>query len=569
MKRMIWIFPVLLMALVALYFIREKEGTWPTAEAWQALNEQVEGRLIKVASPLETPTAIQHLLQKLQNPFAIQEYPWGTQSTGWMHAWSTEASSYAVAAGNANDIIAAVKFARKYRLKLVIKGTGHDYLGRSNAPRSLLVWTHNMRTVTMHQRFIPAGAPAESAGLPAVTIEAGARWIEVYREVTTKHKRYVQGGGCTSVGAIGGFLQGGGFGSFSKKYGIAAASMLEAEIVTADGELLIANEHQHEDLFWALKGGGGSTFGVVVKATLETHPLPTHVGSLQGIIKAHTDDAFKELLEQFIHFYRERLNNEHWGEQVIVKPDNSLDVQLVFQGLNKQQAEEVWGTLHHWIAERPEQFQMNANIILVPPDKLWDEDYLHQNYPDVIKAVASKEGELFYWAANQSEVLAFWYTYQSRWLPISLFAKEAAHEFAKTLFDASREREFSLHLNKGLSGAANEARQRAKKTSLNPTVLEAAALVIMGASEQAVFPRVPHHEPNLKEGAEKVRQVDAAMKKFMQAAPHSGTYSNEADYFQQNWQQDFWGEHYPKLLEIKKKYDPEGVFTCHHAVGSE
>lgn len=570
------IFLLALLALGALYFYSKDKGTkssWPTPEEWQQLKESVDGRLIKVESPFDKhdadPKAIDRLLQQLQNPFAIQEYPWGTQSTGWLNAWSTTASPYAVEADTPNDIIAAVQFARKFKMKLVIKGSGHDYLGRSNAPDSLLVWTHNMRDIAMHQAFIPAGAPSSTAGVPAVTIGAGARWIEVYREVTTNNGRYVQGGGCTTVGATGGFLQGGGFGSFSKKYGIAAASLLEAEVVTAGGELLIANEYQHPDLFWALKGGGGGTFGIVTKATLETHDLPNYFGSLQGQIKAFTDESFKELLEYFIHFYRDHLNNEHWGEQVIVKGDHSLDLRLVFQGLNRKEAEEVWSPFHRWITERSDRFKINSEFIVIPAEKLWDYDYLVQNFPKEIKAYASKNGNLFYWASNQNEVLAYWYTYQSRWLPISLFKREAAHDFAKTLFDASRSWDIELHFNKGLSGASDEALRRSKKTSINPIVQDAAALVILGTFAQNVIPGLPNHEPNIQEGIEKVQRINAAMKKFVDAAPQAGAYSNEADYFQRNWQQDFWGENYPKLLEIKKKYDPEGFFKCHHSIGSE
>ncbi|NDU12978.1 hypothetical protein FWH90_07840, partial [Francisella tularensis subsp. holarctica] len=52
-------------------------------------------------------------------------------------------------------------------------------------------------------------------------------------------------------------------------------------------------------------------------------------------------------------------------------------------------------------------------------------------------------------------------------------------------------------------------------------------------------------------------------------APDAGTYANEADYFQKNWQQVFWGSNYSKLLKIKNKYDPNGLFYCHHCVGSE
>src|SRR5664279_1617302 len=92
-------------------------------------------------------------------------------------------------------------------------------------------------------------------------------WLHAYDMVTTKGGRYVQGGGCTTVG-VAGLIQGGGFGSFSKHYGLAAAALLEAEVVTADGYVRIANACNNPDLFWALKGGGGGSFGVVTKLTL-------------------------------------------------------------------------------------------------------------------------------------------------------------------------------------------------------------------------------------------------------------------------------------------------------------
>ena len=99
-----------------------------------------------------------------------------------------------------------------------------------------------------------------TAPQPAVTVEAGAIWGRVYDAVTTRAGRYVQGGGCLTVG-VAGLIQSGGFGSFSKAYGMAAASLLEAEIVTADGAVRIANACTHPDLFWAIKGGGGGSLG--------------------------------------------------------------------------------------------------------------------------------------------------------------------------------------------------------------------------------------------------------------------------------------------------------------------
>src|SRR5271167_1530436 len=116
-----------------------------------------------------------------------------------------------VAARNAEDIAAAVKFARENDLRLVVKGGGHSYQGTSNAPDSLLIWTRHMNDITMHADFIAQGCNGAHAPQPAVTLGAGTIWMQAYDAVTTKGGRYVQGGGCTTVGAAG-LIQSGGFG---------------------------------------------------------------------------------------------------------------------------------------------------------------------------------------------------------------------------------------------------------------------------------------------------------------------------------------------------------------------
>src|SRR5690606_24023690 len=146
--------------------------------------------------------------------------------------------------------------------RLVVKGGGHSYQGTSCAPDSLLIWTRAMNAIELHDAFVPQGCAGAIEPQPAVTLGAGAIWLEAYDAVTTMAGRYVQGGGCTTVG-VAGLVQSGGFGSFSKRFGLAAAGLLEAEVVTADGAVRTANACTHPDLFWALKGGGGGTFGVV------------------------------------------------------------------------------------------------------------------------------------------------------------------------------------------------------------------------------------------------------------------------------------------------------------------
>src|SRR5260370_7163956 len=89
---------------------------------------------------------------------------------------------------------AAVSVGRGHNLRLVIKGTRPDYLGRSSAPDSLLIWTHKMRKITVHDSFVGRGCPTDQAGLPAVTVEAGPRWLGAYQEVTGNPARYLQAG---------------------------------------------------------------------------------------------------------------------------------------------------------------------------------------------------------------------------------------------------------------------------------------------------------------------------------------------------------------------------------------
>jgi FAD binding domain len=259
--------------------VRPGDPAWPSAANWEKLKQQVGGNLMPVQFPLTpcqgTPdnSSCQDVFKNLENPFYIGDQPGLTQTLGWAHAWTTKPSVYAVAARNAEDIAAAVSFARENRLRLVVKGGGHSYQGTSNAPDSLLIWTRHMNDITMQDAFVPKGCESKQAPQRAVTLGAGTIWIHAYDTVTTKGGHYVQGGGCTTVG-VAGLIQSGGFGSFSKHYGLAAAGLLEAEVVTADGKVRVANTCMNPDLFWALKGGGGGSFGAVSRVTLRVRELP-------------------------------------------------------------------------------------------------------------------------------------------------------------------------------------------------------------------------------------------------------------------------------------------------------
>ena len=557
-------------------FARPGEPSWPSAADWNKLRAEVGGRLIEVKSPLAKcrtdPTACGDVFQELKNPYYIGDQPALTQTSGWLDAWTSAPSAYAVAAAEPADIAAAVNFAREHRVRLVIKGGGHSYQGTSNAADSLLIWPRAMNDVVVHDAFIPQGCAGKVAPQPAVTIGSGAIWMHVYDAVTTRAGRYVQGGGCATVG-VAGFIQSGGFGSFSKNYGLGAAGLLEAEVITADGRVRTANACTNPELFWAIKGGGGGTFGAVAHLTLRTRDLPDYFGTAFGKFKANSDAAYRRLIREVVSFYQQHLFNPHWGEQIRFAPDNTLEFHMVFQGLDSEQANKLWRPLLDWVASAPQDFtaQEPVAIAAVPARHFWDVDYLQANHPQWIvhDDRANMPADNILWAGDRGEAGQFLYGYRSAWLPASLLASDQQGGLADALFAASRLRPFSLHFNKGLAGAPDAARAEVRDTAMNPAVVDAFALAIIGGHGDAAFPGIPGHQPDTDTGRQVAAAINQAMNQLLKLAPHAGSYVSESDFFERDWQQSFWGSNYPRLAAAKKQYDPDGLFLVHHGVGSD
>jgi len=343
-------------------------------------------------------------------------------------------------------------------------------------------------------------------------------------------------------------------------------------VVTADGAVRVASACSNPELFWGLKGGGGGSLGVVTRLTLRTRELPAFVGPVNVTIQATTDAAYRRLVNRIVAFCAEALLDPHWGEQIVFRRENRLEIRMVFQGLDQAQAEAVWRPFLDWVAAAPGDFRLTSAplVAAVPARKFWDAAFLRQ-IPGVVVAddrPGAPEGNIV-WAGDAGQAGQVLQGYQSAWLPAALLAPGQRDRLADALFAASRHWGFGLHVNKGLAGAPAEEIVAARDTAINPAALDAFALVIAGATGPPGYPGVAGYEPDVAGARRSADAIERAMRELRALVPEAGSYVSESDFFQPDWARAYWGSNYARLLRAKQTYDPDGLFIVHHGVGSE
>lgn len=153
---------------------------------------------------------------------------------------------YAVNVTGVSDVAAAIQFASEKNVRLVIRNTGHDYLGRSTGAGALAVWTHHLKDITPVQ-----WNTSDYAGV-ALKVGAGVQGYELL-DAASALGRVAISGECPTVGVAGGYTQNGGHSALSTNFGLGADQTLAFEVVTAGGELVTASKTENSDLYWALR----------------------------------------------------------------------------------------------------------------------------------------------------------------------------------------------------------------------------------------------------------------------------------------------------------------------------
>jgi hypothetical protein len=215
---------------------------WPSPTTWTSLNETLSGRVL--------PTTL-----------ASSVCPQGGAGS---ETWIVNASS-------ANDVKSTLHFAREHNLKINVNNTGHAGYGRSSTCGALFIAIGHMKGVDFHNSYTPQSCSPNHSHM-AATLGVGQQDDETFQALA-KYNAVTVGGTFDTVGIVG-WAAGGGHGWLTSTYGIGTDNIFEVEIVTPTGEILVANSCQNEDIFWATRGGGGGTFGVITSIVMKAYPMP-------------------------------------------------------------------------------------------------------------------------------------------------------------------------------------------------------------------------------------------------------------------------------------------------------
>lgn len=431
-------------------------------------------------------------------------------------------------------------------------------INRSSGAYALSIWTHALRNIEYHPQWrLPDGNGTENA----IVTGSGNTWSVLY-SLANQHNRIVVGGGDHSVG-LGGYLQGGGHGPFSSQFGLGADQILQATVVTADGRVLVTNNVQNRDLFWAIKGGGAGQYGVVTEYVLKSHPAPSNVvtGSLSvyGARNASADEAWSavtavlssipDLMDSLplagtINIAAGVSGKSMVGANYTVP---GAVIAPSFYGYNMTKAQ-LHTVLHSLATKAIAATNRTGSIIAT------------------LGAIESHPSFLAFFNSTNSSPSA---TVSSSLMSSRLLGRAELTDLPmpdlKRHLQNFVEGENGSMLLFGLQGGRGPRTVPSHlRGALNPVWRSVYAHVLsFGAPINATG--VPSVElPNAGKWSETHREAY-----WRVWAPDTGAYMNEANTFNTHWKKDFYGVYYEELLGIKMKYDPGESLFVRNGVGSD
>ncbi|KAE8323130.1 FAD-binding domain-containing protein [Aspergillus sergii] len=452
------------------------------------------------------------------------------------------------------DVQATFRFARENNIRLVIKNTGHDFKGRSSAPDSLALWTHNYRPpIRLQKMFTPDLCDGPVGDV--ITFGAGQQFQGIY-EFAHENGYRVVGGSSATVGAAGGWITGGGHSILSNELGLGVDNVQQLKVVLPNGTYITTNRCHNTDLFFALRGGGGGTFGVITEMSVLAHPdkpmelVEMGLGSLS---LTSASDLISILVAN-----AEKWASEGWGGYIIpgLAGNGISSLIMVTSMLDHSTAVSSMQPVRDFVNQLGTVGI--AKVTTIP------------SYSDVLNTVLPVADGFFSSFRGGHAV-------SSRIVPRSAFL----------------DRENQTQLASLLAGILS-AGQELNPASLSPLMICVTAPSTYSQSlpetDRPGGPGAASVTPAWRDGLWHVlhlqefgvlgrdptvfqtrwQQVHETMNPLRRFTPGSGAYQNEADLFEPDPVGSFWGrENYNRLLSIKQMVDPDDLLTVHHGVGSD
>ncbi|KAK4032940.1 hypothetical protein C8A01DRAFT_20055 [Parachaetomium inaequale] len=546
---------------------------WPTDQEWARLNATLEGRLLKPVPPaaacypgpyydqakcdfllglvntthffLDDPLTILTTWPEGDTCFAVAN-PTGNCTQGGY-------PSYVVNASSVKDIQLAVNFARNRNIRLNIKNTGHDFSGRSTGQASLSIWVHYLKGL----EFVPEYTIGEFTG-PAAIIGGGLEAWEATNAVNATQNMTLVLPSWPTLGVAGGWSQGGGHNNLASLYGLGADQFLSLNVVTADGRFVTADVNQNQDLFFALRGGGASTYGVVTSAiwkgyapnaffsglTFSFNTGPTKPGTplfsspFRSAPAVEVDDTetFWNGYNAYLRFSKSSslAGGYGFGDANNLGNDSlSFIGSFLMANMTAAEATEFIRPLFATLRALGIN-QTDLTAATVP-----------------VARIQSPVGDTINNRVFSSRLFP-----RKNWESSAGFDKMTA-AIRKTVEEGGylfRGRSFSPNLDvAGYPGSSAAVSPTFRDSLMHATVFIPQDLTASTTSEWlAMHDRLARYMDGLRA-----------------ATPGGGAYLNEADVMEPNWQESFFGSHFPRLLAIKKAVDPWGVFWAPLTPGSE
>ena len=549
------------------------------------------------------------------NPFHSLDKYNGYVNYGYYNSWNTgdiPKNCYYIEPTSATQIQEAIK---KWNHTIIVKNTGHDYIGRSfpRKENTLIIYTHNLNKIVWcgkmgrkcylkkcnekNNYFNPNTYLNLKNG--SFTVQSGVQWLQIFNGIEDNNLcSWALKGGSNTVGAAGGWLCDGGFGTFSKTNGMGINNILYLIVILANGKKLkISNKH-YKDLWFAFRGGGGCNFGIIEKACYKLLPPLKSYGELFGNLQCNNKtefiDVFSELIETGV------FTHALFGGQIQLEANYHIEFYFSFMNMNTQEVSKMFKKFVDKF-----KFTLNIDNNIKTATAFPNNNTLSLNLKPISSVV---ESEKMYTLSKTR-----WSTYQSynnyivgfgsKYLLIDDINNpiECAKKFVK-IFESGTN-QIQIEISKGLYGVNETIQNDIINSAINPEILKAVGLIYIRSylkdfnpniiqpfeelekvvfkyeSHDIIFPdykkklKLFKQQPEekatlllfnyLKTGMElSSNRIKNATKCLRDIIIGNATYINHSEFKEPYYYNKFWGkENYKKLQEIKKIYDPLNKFN--------